>query len=100
MSEVEEIELEIERAKQKYTSYMVDMMTESKYIAIHLKNHFDKKCWGGMEEEAIKAWNTRSGDEKGLIIKKYIMTLPMDIRRAIMKHDSEVITKEKEVNNG
>jgi len=32
---------------------------------------------------------------EGLVIKKYIMTLPMDIRRAIMKYDAERIAELK-----
>ena len=48
-------------------------------------------------EECATAIEEAIGDREGLIIKKYIMTLPMHIRRAIMKHDSEAISTNKEV---
>ena len=48
----------------------------------------------GITVEDIEQYVIKAKEEsEGLVIKKFIMTLPMDIRRSIMAHQSEELKK-------
>lgn len=73
----------------------IERLILSKWKVVYKDDKSIMKKWASIElataiEEAI-------GDREGLIIKKYIMTLPMGIRRKIMEHDSKAISTNKDI---
>lgn len=58
---------------------------------------YDKRGGGNSQKEALKEAIEclKNKTSEGLVIKKFIMTLPMDIRRSIMKiHAEQLMERE------
>jgi hypothetical protein len=68
--------------------YVKDNYVDKDYVKDNFKEWAEKTGYC-IRDDVIKARE----QSEGLVIKKYIMTLPMDIRRAIMAYDSERIAE-------